>query len=330
MKAWLAVALALGAVLAALPAVAQSPVKTARIGMLRPFDDPLASGSVAQNVAAFKQGLADEGYVEGRNVVIDHRSTRMTAERLDESARELVRLNVDVIYAVGPQALRAARTVTTTVPIVAHDYETDPVAAGFIASYARPGGNVTGLFLDLPELTGKWLQLLGSVVPGLKRVAVMWDPTTGDAQVRAIQVAMKAVGLVSQVLEVRGRSELEARFQTAAEGRAEAVIVLGSPLFTGGAAKPIADAALRTRLPAVSLFQTIANAGGLLAYGPNVPDLYRRQGHLVAKILRGAKPGDLPIERPTRFELTVNARTAKRLGLTIPPDVLGRADRVIE
>ncbi len=261
-------------------------------------------------------------------MAIEYRSAK--TERLEDAARALIRLNVDVIYAVGPQGLRAARAVTTTVPIVAHDYETDPIAAGFIASYARPGGNVSGLFLDLPELTGKWLQLLGQVVPGLKRVAVVWDPTTGDAQLRAIQASAQTLGLVPHVFEVRGRGELDSRFRHAAEGRAAAVAILGSPLFTGAGAKPIAEATLRTRLPSVSLFRAIVEAGGLLAYGPNIVELYRQQGRFVAKILRGARPADLPIERPARFELIINLKTAKRLGVTIPPDVLGRADQVIE
>ena len=311
-------------------AAGQPTVKSARIGMLRSVDDPSPSGPLAQNVAAFKQGLAEDGYVEGRNLVIEYRSPRTTTDRLEDVARELVRLNVDVIHAAGPQALHAARTATGTIPILAHDFETDPIAAGFIASYARPGGNVTGMFLDLPELTGKWLELLRRVAPRLKQVAVLWDPATGEAQRRATEVGAHAIGVTLQILEVRYRGELEARLQHAADARAGAMVVLSSPLFAGPADKLIADLALRTRLPSISLFLSHPKEGGLLAYGPNSTALYRQDAHVVAKILNGARPGGLPIERPARFELLVNLRTAKRLGLTVPSDVLGRADQVLE
>ena len=330
MKAWSGVTLGLLVLLAAAPVAAQSPVKSARIGMLRGFDDPSPMGPVAQNITAFKQGLADDGYVEGRNLIIEYRSPRTKTDRLEDLARELLRLNVDVIHAAGPQALRAARAATTTTPIIAHDFETDPVAVGLIASYARPGRNVTGMFLDLPELTGKWLELLRQVVPGVKRMAVFWDPNTGDAQRRAVETGAKSLGIALQVFEVHDRGELARRFQLAVESRAGALIVLSSPLFTGPASASIAELALRRRLPSVGLFPGYAEAGGLLTYGPDNTALYRQEARLVAKILNGARPGDLPIERPARFLLVINMKTAKRLGVTVPPDVLARADRVIE
>ncbi len=270
MSAWIGVGLGLLVMVAAMPAAGQPKATSARIGILRSIDDPLSSGPTAQNVAAFKQGLADEGYVEGRNLVIEIRYPRTKADRLEDLARELVRLNVDVIHVAGPQALRAARAATTTIPIVAHDFETDPVAAGFVAGYARPGGNVTGMFLDLRELTGKWLELLRLVVPRLKRVAVLWDPTAGDAQLRAAEGSARVIGAVLQVLEVRDRRDLEARFKLATDSPVGALTILSSPLFTGPAYNSIPELALRARLASVGL------------------------------------------------------------GITIPPDVLGRADRVIE
>jgi len=329
MSAVVGVALGLVALLTAIPAAAQPPVKLARVGMLR-TDAPGASGMTTENVAAFKQGLADEGFVEGRNLVIDVVTPRPNTDRLDDLARDLVRRNVDVIHAAGPQAARAASAATTTIPIVVHDYETDPVAAGFVTTFARPGRNITGVFLDLPELGGKWLELLRQAVPRMKRVGILWDPATGDGQRQAVETAARALGVLVQVIEVRQRGELEARFRQARGARVDAIVVLSSPVLAGPALGAIADLALRTRFPSISLFPQYAELGGLLAYGPRPSMLYREEGQMVAKILKGARPADLPIMRPARFELLVNVKAAKQLGVVMPAELLGRADRTIE
>ena len=326
----IAVGLAILPLLGVSLADAQSNPRPARIGLLKAPDDPSPAGPSPHTVVALKEGLAEHGYVEGRNLVIEYRHPRKATERVEDLAAELVRLSVDVIHAAGPTALRAARATTTTIPIVAHDFETDPVASGLIASYARPGGNVTGTFLDLPEVAGKWLELLRQVVPKLARVAILWDPTSGDAQLRVVEGAARALRLAVQVLEARDRGEIEARFRAAVEARAGGVVVLSSPLFSGGGSKHLAELAVRHRLPSVSLFQIYAEAGGLLAYGPDNLALYRQEGRFIGKILAGARPADLPIERPARFELLVNMKTAKRLGVTVPSEVMLRADRVIE
>ena len=188
----------------------------------------------------------------------------------------------------------------------------------------------TGNFLDLPELAGKWLELLHQATPRMTRVAVMWDPGTGDAQRRAVETGARALGVVVQLFAVRQRGELEAGVRLAAEARADAMVILSSPLFSGPALQSIAGLAVRSRLPSIGLFPRYAEAGGLLAYGPNAVALYRQEAGIVAKILKGARPADLPIVRPARFELVVNVRTAKQLGVVVPPELLGRADRIIE
>ena len=323
----LGVVLSLVAVLA-VPLDARSQAKPARIGMLRSSEDPFPV--MRDNVAALKEALAEHGYVEPGNLVIEYRYPRGATDRVRDLAAELVRLDVDVIHVAGPVALQAARAATASIPIVAHDFETDPVAAGYVASHARPGGNVTGMFLDLPELAGKWLELLRQVVPGLSRVAALWDPATGDAQVRAAQAAARALGVTLHVLEVRDAGELEARFQAAAQARAGAMVALSSPLFAGARAKQVAGLALRHRLPLMTLFLRVVEWGGVLAYGPDVLELYRQEGRLIGKILKGARPAELPIERPDRFYLTVNLKAARSFGLAVPQAVINRADRVIQ
>ena len=243
-------------------------------------------------------------------------------------ARALVRDKVDVIHASGSVAIRAAQTATRTLPIVAHDYETDPVAAGFVATLARPGGNITGMFLDLPEISGKLLELLKTALPGLRRISVLWDPLTGKAQVIAVEQAARALGIEIQILEARDRA-LEQTARSAAEHKAGALLLLGSPVLAASFAK-IADVTTANRLPTIALLPAFARAGGLMAYGPDAPDQYRQEGRLVGKILKGANPADLPVERPTKFYFLVNLRTAKTLGLTLPPSLLLRADEVIE
>jgi len=320
-----------------LAAEAQPVEKSARVGMLRSAAEPPDFGNMVANLRVFRDGLREHGYVEGRNLVIEFRYPRGENDTLSGLAADLVRLRVDVIHAAGPPAVRAATGATATIPIVAHDFETDPVEAGLVASVACPGGNVTGMFLDLPELAGKYLDLLRTAVPRLSRVAVLWDPGTGEAQVRAAKVSARALTLALTVVEVRGPADFEPAFRSAVKQRAQALVVLSSPLFgpshrvgTGvTASSRIAELAIRHRLPSVTLFPSFARAGGLMAYGPSNLDLYRQEARLVAKVLGGASAADLPVERPTRFELIVNLKTARALGLTIPPSLLRRADEVI-
>lgn len=323
------VVLAIVTGLTAVPVAAQAPGKAARVGMLR-TDAPGAASVTTENIAAFKQGLADEGFVEGQNLVIDIATPRASTHRLEDLARDLVRANVDVIQASGPQAVRAASRATTAIPIVAYDFETDPIAAGFITSFARPGRNVTGMFLDLPELAGKWVELLRQAVPRMKRAGVLWDPATGDGQRRAVEAAARSLGVTAQTIEVRQRSELETGFRQARAARVDAIVVLSSPVLAGPALAAVAELALRARVPTINLFPQYAEAGGLLAYGPRSMTLYRELGRVVAKIVRGARPADLPIVRPARFELLVNLKTARQLGLAVPAELVGRADRLIE
>ena len=288
-----------------------------------------AQPAAATRIAAFLEGLRGMGYVQGQHFTLESRMAEGKPERMPALAAELVRLPVDVMLAASPVAIQAARSATTAIPIVALDLETDPIASGLIASFARPGGNITGIFFDFPDFSGKWLELLKEAVPRLSRVAVFWDPATGPVQLKAAEAAAKALGLQLQTLEVRAATDFEQALRSATQGRAGGLLLLSSPVF-GGNLKLVADLAVRNRLPAITLFPEFADAGGLMAYGSNLHDLFRQSGVLVAKVLRGAKPAELPAERPTRFELVVNLKTARALGLTLPPSVMVRATQVIE
>ena len=309
-----------------LGAGAQPSEKVARIVMLRSEHRPVDE-RIRQNLEALRAGLQDEDLVEGRHYRLDYRSPR-TAADVAALAREAVRGKVDVIHASAYGAIHAARSVTTTIPIVAHDYETDPVAAGFVASLARPGGNVTGMFLDLPEISGKLLELLKTALPDVRRIAVLWDPLTGKAQLSAVEQAARALSMEINVVEARA-GRLEQALRMAVDGKATALVLPGSPVLSAEFAK-IAGAAAAARLPAIALLPNFARVGGLMAYGPDAPDQYRQEGRMIAKILKGARPADLPIERPTKFYFLVNLKAARALGLTIPPTLLQRADQVIE
>ena len=252
-------------------------------------------------------------------------------DRLRAFAAELVGLRVDVIFAVSSIALRAARNATQTIPIVALDLETDPVASGLANSLARPGGNITGVFLDQPELYAKWLQLLREVAPKVTRVAVLRDPAAAAAGLRALEAAAHGLAVQLSVLEVRVADDLERAFRAANKGRAEALMVFPSPAFAvARIERKIADLAIANRLPTITLFKSFVEAGGLISYGVNLYDVMGRATLLLDKVLKGAQPSVLPIERPGRFDVAVNLRTAKTLGLTIPPSLLLRADQVIE
>jgi len=326
MPMWrIAVAL-LFSLLTPLAAESQPAQKLARIAMvyseIRPVDE-----RIKRNIAALRAGLQDEGYVEGQHYRVDFHSPQNDAD-LARLVRALVKNNVDVINAIGAVAIREAQKATQTIPIVAHDYETDPVAAGFVATLAKPGGNITGMFLDIPEIVGKLVELLKTALPELRTITVLWDPVTGKSQVTAAEHAARTLGLATQVREVRAGT-LEQTVRSVADRKAQALVLLGSPLIAGGFPK-IAEAATAARLPTIALFPAYARLGGLMSYGPDAPDQYRQEGRMIAKILKGAKPADLPVERPTKFYFLINLKTAKALGLTLPQVLLGRADQVIE
>jgi putative ABC transport system substrate-binding protein len=273
--------------------------------------------------------MGELGYVEDRNLAIDYRFAEGRTDRLPELAAELIGLRVDVIIALGPAAVEAAKARTATVPIVASDLESDPVAAGFVASLARPGGNITGTFLDQAEISGKWLELLKTAIPKLSRVAVLWDSTTPSHQLKALKMGAPALAVTLQTLAVRGPEDFQGAFTAAARQHAQGVVMLSSPSVLRSGAR-LADLAATRRLPTISMFRQNAVAGCLMSYGPSLTDRYRRIGSFAARILKGARPTDLPIERPVTFELVINLKTAKALGLTIPPSLLARADQIID
>lgn len=306
-------------------AAQQRPASPRRIGVLM---HQTLTDEFVPLFAAFKQGLRQTGYVEGRNVEIAWQDARGRHDQLPHLAAELVRVKVDAIFAVGPQALKVAQNATKAIPIVAIDLESDPVEGGFVANLARPGGNITGVFLDLPELMGKWLELMRDLTPA-PHVAVLWDPTTGVFQMRAIEAAARSMGLRLEVLPIREPKDFEDAFRIAMTHRVNSIVVISSPLMLVSS-KRIADFARTNRLPAVSMFRAFPMAGGLTSYGPAFPEAWQRNGIQVGKILEGAKPANLPVERPSRFELVINLKTARAIGLTIPPSVRLRADEVIE
>jgi putative tryptophan/tyrosine transport system substrate-binding protein len=281
------------------------------------------------SLAGLREGLRDLGYVEGKNITLEQRTARGKPEVLPSLAMELVRLDVDVIYATGPPAIKAARDATREIPIVALDLETDPVQRGWVQSLSRPGSNITGLFLDFPDLAGKWLELLLAAAPGRNRLGVLWDSTTGSAQLSALRAAGQHFNIDLQVLEVRASDEIEDALRSGVRAGANALVALSSPIVIGSS-KSIAEFATHSRLPAISPFREFADGGGLISYGPNLREFYVRAAFFVDKILRGAKAADLPIEQPTKFELVINLQAAKSLELTIPPSLLLRADEVIQ
>ena len=310
------------ALLSSVPCDAQRTSAVPKIGVMR---TPPSSDVPYR---AFLQGLAELGYVEGKTILIEYRWG--DPRQFPEFARELVRLNVDLIFAPNPQGIQAARQATTTIPIV-FAVGGDPVRTGVAASLARPGGNVTGLTALGSDLGGKRLELLKELVPGLSRVAVLWNPAVPDKVVELSEMEGPArkLGLQLQSAEARGPEDFEKAFTRIVNGRAQAMIVLGEPLMYGH--RPLLlDFVTKNRLPAIFNWRDFVEAGALIGYGPSIPDLYRRAATYVHKILKGAKPGDLPIDEARQFELIVNLRTAKALGLAIPPSVLARADQVIE
>jgi putative ABC transport system substrate-binding protein len=302
---------------------AQQPGKIPRIGYLA------ARSSPEPRDEGFRHGLRDLGYIEGKNIFVEYRWAHGKIEQLGGFAAEMVRLKVDIIVATGtPVALRA-KEATNTIPIVIAVGD-DPVEAGLVASLAHPGGNVTRVTTLATELRGKLLELLKEVVPRLTRVAVLWSPVEPRfvLNFKEIETAARSLDVQLQSIEVRGPDELDSAFRAATKQRAEALIMLRAPVINAHLRR-IADLTLKSRIPAIHDDSLFVEAGGLMSYGTEFPALYRRAAYFVDRILKGAKPADLPVEQPTKFELLINLKTAKALGLTIPPVVLMRAEKVI-
>ena len=302
------------------PADAQRPKKVPRIGFLSTTSFPLV------RVEAFQQGLRELGWVEGRNITVEHRHPE---RNFDQAAADLVRLSADIIVTGGPTATRSAKNATATIPIVFTGVG-DPVGNGFVASLARPGGNVTGLSTISPELSGKRLELLKETVFKVSRVAVLWNPGNpgSSANLKEIEIAAPPLGLKLQLLEIRKAEEFDNAFLAITKGQSEALLLLGDPVAFSYRRR-ILELVARNRLPAMYTASDYVEDGGLMSYAPNISEQFRRAATYVDKILKGAKPADLPVEQPTKFELVINLKTAKQMELTVPPNVLGRADKVI-
>ena len=319
-------ALAFAALAAPPAAAAQQPAKVPRIGFL----SAEVAAATSDLTEAFQQGLQDLGYAEGQNIVVVYRFARGNYSRLPDLAAELVRLKVDVIVAATTPAAQAAKSAAGPIPIV-FTQVSDPVGSGLVRALAQPGGNVTGLSVLTRELSGKRLELLKEVVPRASRVAVLWDPgqSSGAPVLKETEAAGRSLGLQVQPVEARGPDDFQRALSTVKKMRAGAIVVLPSQPFTAHRHR-LADLLIKERIPAVFIRREYVEAGGLMSYSPSLTDQYRRAATYVDKILKGAKPADLPVEQPTRFEMVINLKTAKALGLTIPQSVLVRADQVIQ
>jgi ABC-type uncharacterized transport system substrate-binding protein len=306
-------------------ALAQQSAPDFRVGVLYGgMTDALAS-----RVNAITTGLRETLRPEGRRIEFLARAAEGDPARLPVLASEIVAAKVDVFVAAGPPAVRAARAAATTIPVVALDLETNPVEAGLVSSLSHPGGNLTGVFFDFPDFGAKWLELLREAAPNLSRLAVFWDPSTGPMQLKAVEAVASSMGFRLQVIEVSDARNVEQAFRTAQDLKAEEAVFLSSPIF-GSNPATTAKIAFEHKLPAISMFPEFAKTGGLLAYGPDPVDMFRQTGTMVGKVLAGTAPTDLPVERPARFQLIVNLKTARAFGLTIPTGLLIRADEVIE
>ena len=302
-----------------------APFARGRIGILYPGPEAMAK---LRNVPLLA-GLASQGLREPDQITLVTRATGGDAARITPLLNELLASKVDLLIPSGPAVTRAVHAATKSLPIVTLDLESDPVESGWLQSYAHPGGNLTGVFSDFPEFSTKWLELLKETVPGLANLVILWDPTTSTVQTRAVAAAAQLVGVRAEVLSFKSPSEFKAVFDAASARHSDALLLLSSPVVSVNS-KQLAELALQHRLPAISLFSSFPRAGGLISYGPNLDDIYRETGVMAAKVLKGTKPADLPAERPTRFELIVNLKTARALGLTIAETFLVRADEVIE
>jgi putative ABC transport system substrate-binding protein len=307
------------------PVVARSqqPGDIPRIGILWPG----TSAPAPPRLEAFRQGLRELGFIDGQSAVIELRFSEKGAQELPHLAAELVRMNVNVILSNGDFAPRIAQQATTTIPIVA--LSDDILGAGIVTSLSRPGGNTTGVTILAPELSAKRLELLKEIVPGLSRVTALWDPTTGISQVSMTEDAARSLNLKLQVLEIRRRDEVGDAIRAARSSQTEALNILSSP-FLASLTRDIVTFAAEYRLPAIYQWKEQAEAGGLVSYGPGLAAMFRQAAGIVVKIIKGTKPADLPVEQPTKFELIINFKTAKALGITVPPTLIARADEVIE
>ena len=306
-------------------AMAQTATKPVEIGFA--YEGIAPAGAV--RVKAFQEGLRSRGLEQGRDFITVVKTAESRQEQFEPIVRELVQREVRVLFVAGHSIVRMARDATKTIPIVALDLEADPVKDGLVESIARPGGNLTGMFFDFPDFAKKWLQLLAEVLPNLNRLAVLWDTSTAEHQVDAISDEARARGMALQILKTRSPADFEPAFSAASDGKADAMLILSSPLF-GTNPQLIAEPAMRHKLPAITFFPEFARVGGLMAYGTNLIDLFSQAGIVVAKILGGETPATLPVERPSRFQLVVNMKTAAQLGVTVPTSILPRADEVIE
>ena len=303
--------------------------KIARIGVLASFEVGSKEPVPKRWWEPFRRTLTEYGYIEGKTVSFVFRSAFADPPQLAEAAAEIVRHKVDVIWAVGAPFTRAAHAASSTVPIVAIDFTTDPVAEGYAESFGRSGRNITGIFLDAPQIAGKWLEVLKRTVPGLSRIAVLWDPSPGTAHLHGVQSVARALGLQLEVVEVHKPEDIDQAFSVF-RGGPQALVILPSPMLFVQSPR-LAKLALKHRLPATSMTPYLfAEAGGLVGYGPDDAATVERSAVFVAKILRGAEPGQLPLERPSKFDFILNLKTAKALGLTVPESVLVTADKVIQ
>lgn len=292
---------------------------------------PGSSTTMALRIAALRDGLSDGGIREANNIEILGRSSDGNPGRLAPLAAELVQRKVAVLVSVGASGIKAAREATSAIAILAHNLETDPIASGYVASLARPGGNITGVFADFPELGTKWLELMKEAIPRLSEVVVFRDPKSTSTQLTAVEAAARMLSVKLKVQEVPSAAELPSAFRTVdmRSPRPDAIIVLASPIF-GSNPRLLGELAFAHRIPLVSSFADVARAGGLFAYGPRFADTYRQLGRMVAKVLQGTRPADLPVERPTKFQMVLNLKTARVLGLALPELMVQRADEVIE
>jgi putative tryptophan/tyrosine transport system substrate-binding protein len=304
---------------------AQPTPEVPRVGFIYPG----SKAATASRIEAILSGLRVSGYAAPAQIEIVVRTAEGDPAQIAPLVSEVIAKTVNVIIANGPPVLHAARSATRTIPIVAIDLETDPVASGVATTLARPGGNITGVFLDFPDFAAKWMEMLVESSPKLARAAVLWDPVTGAVQMESVKKAGETLNVQLEIVEVRRPSDFDAAFLMASQRGVGAVVMLSSPLISPNV-QVLAELALRHRFPAITLFPDFARAGGLLAYGPNLLSLYRLAGVLAGKVLRGANPAELPIERPTKFETVLNMRTAHALGISIPTSLLLRADEVIE
>jgi len=315
-----------GGVALALPRRARAePAAVPKVGFLYPASEAVAH----ERVTHLLEGLRSEGFTAPDRVTLVIRAMGGDPARSQPLLSELIASKVDVLVPIGPPQTRAARAAATNIPIVTFDLEEDPVEAGLVASLPHPGGSVTGIFLAFPEFGTAWFGLLKQAIPTLASVVVIWDPSTSTEQTKAVAAAAQRLGTKIEILQVKSPAELGAVFEAASARKPDGLLMLSSPI-TGIYAEQCAELAQKYRLPGISLFSEFARAGGLISYGPNVSDIYREVGVMAGKILKGTKPADLPVERPSRFELLINLKTAKSLNLDISNTLLARADEIIE